>query len=336
MQKTSSGIEHGVICSDCRDLAAVRRLLDGRKVNVIVTSPPYASQRAYDEASGFKPIAPDEYVSWYKDVASVLWDVLADDGSYFLNIKEHADQGERNLYVKDLVLAHKRQWGWRFVDEFCWRKTSDGVPGGWGNRFKNAWEPVFHFSKSSTIKFRPEAVSHFSENCFDYSPETEKAASGSGLLGTERGRPTKRKPTRGAQSDAGPHQNAWQTTRRNGDPMENRRTGLARPSNVIEAKVESSQGEHTAPFPVALAEFFIKAFSDPGDVVFDPFLGCGTSLIAAMKHGRSGFGCEISPMYCDVIVERAQKFSGAMFQRDRDGQSFDALKNLLEPIGAPQ
>ena len=97
--------------------------------------------------------------------------VLADDGSYFLNIKEHADDGERSLYVKDLVIAHRRQWGWRFVDEFCWRKTDNGVPGGWGNRFKNAWEPVFHFCRQQQIKFRPKAVGHESEDCFDYSPE---------------------------------------------------------------------------------------------------------------------------------------------------------------------
>ena len=38
----------------------------------------------------------------------------------------------------DLVIAHRRVWGWRFVDQFCWRKTDNGVPGGWGNRFKNA------------------------------------------------------------------------------------------------------------------------------------------------------------------------------------------------------
>jgi len=44
---------------------------------------------------------------------------LAPDGSYLLNIKAHADDGERNLYVMDLVLAHRRKWGWRFVDELC-------------------------------------------------------------------------------------------------------------------------------------------------------------------------------------------------------------------------
>ena len=116
------------------------------------------------------------------------------DGSYFLNIKAHADEGERNLYVMDLVLAHRRQWGWRFVDEFCWRKTDNGVPGGWQNRFKNAWEPVFHFCRQQQIKFRAEAVSHESEDCFDYSPANPKSNSGSGLLGTG---------ARGAAADSG-------------------------------------------------------------------------------------------------------------------------------------
>jgi hypothetical protein len=86
--------------------------------------------------------------------------------------------------VKDLVIAHQRQWGWRFADEFCWRKTDSGVPGGWGNRFNNAWEPIFHFCRQRT-------------------------------------------------------------------PL---------------------------PFPRALIEFFVKAFSDAGDVVFDPFMGSGTTM----------------------------------------------------------
>ena len=124
--------------------------------------------------------------------------------AYFLNIKEHADDGERDLYVMDLVIAHRRQWGWRFVDTFCWRKTDNGVPGGWGNRFKNAWEPVFHFCRQQQIKFRPQAVSHESEDCFDYSPNNPKSNSGSGLLGTG---------TRGAAADGGKNQSAWQRSR---------------------------------------------------------------------------------------------------------------------------
>ena len=64
------------------------------------------------------------------------------------------------MYVMDLVIDHKRQWGWRFVQTACRRKTDNGVPGGWGNRFKNAFEPVFHFCRQQQIKFRPEAVGH--------------------------------------------------------------------------------------------------------------------------------------------------------------------------------
>ena len=50
---------------------------------------------------------------------------------------------------------------------------------------------------------------------------------------------------------------------------------------MIEVKTESSQGSHSAPFPRALVEFFLLAFSDEGDVVFDPFMGSGTTMAAA-------------------------------------------------------
>ncbi len=123
--------DHRLICGDCRDYGAVARLLDGARANVVITSPPYASQRAYDPTSGFRPVPPEAYIDWYRDVAANIAAILAEDGSYLLNIKEHAEGGQRNLYVKKLTIAHVEQWGWRFVDEFCWRKTDDGVPGGW-------------------------------------------------------------------------------------------------------------------------------------------------------------------------------------------------------------
>lgn len=317
MAQIARSLDYGVICADCRDVAALKRMLGGRKVNLVVTSPPYAAQREYDNASGFKPIKPDKYLDWYKDVSAAIQEILADDGSYFLNIKEHADEGERSLYVKDLVLAHKRNWGWRFVDEFCWRKTDNGVPGGWGNRFKNSWEPVFHFCLSPAIKFRPDAVSHHSDNCFVYSPNNSKSASGSGLLGTG---------PRGAAADGGKNQKAWARTRSSADNLAGYTTGLARPSNVIEVRTECTQGSHSAPFPVGLPEFFIKAFTDPGDVIFDPFLGSGTTMIAALKHGRHCYGCELSPAYCDVIVTRVQDFGGRRFALDGDGRTFEELK----------
>jgi len=341
-----SSCDHAVACCDCRDLAAVERLLGGRKVNLVITSPPYASQRAYDESSGFRPIAPEDYVAWYKDVAAVIEQILAPDGSYVLNIKEHADEGERSLYVKDLVIAHRRQWGWRFIDEFCWRKTNDGVPGGWGNRFKNAWEPVFHFSRQPQIKFRPDAVSHWSDDCFDYSPDNPKSTSGSGLLGTG---------PRGAAADGGKNHEAWMRSRRNlnkgrtaGQPpvgseewghmrrklMEGRHGGMARPSNVIEAQAETTQGSHAAPYPRALVEFFIKALTDPGDLVFDPFLGSGTTMAAAFALGRACAGTEVSPAYCDVIVKRVGALAHQEFGLAADGRTFSEVAGARQQVAA--
>ncbi len=297
--------KHRLVCGDCRDRNTLDSLFAGSlRANVCITSPPYATQREYDSSSGFKPILPEEYVGWYADVAAGVESVLAPEGSYFLNIKEHADEGERNLYVKDLVIAHRRQWGWRFVDEFCWRKTDNGVPGGWGNRFKNAWEPVFHFARQQQIKFRPESVGHESADCFDYSPNNPKSRSGSGLLGTG---------ARGAAADGGRNQGAWGRTRSSlSSDSEGRHSGLARPSNVIEVKSESSQGSHSAPFPRALVEFFVLAFTDPGDVVFDPFMGSGTTMAAADVLGRAGYGTELSPSYCDVILRRMLNLTGEM------------------------
>ena len=104
---------HRLICGDCRDSATVARLLDGATANIAITSPPYAQQREYDPASGFRPVPADQYAGWFRAVADNVAAALASDGSFFLNIKEHSEDGERSLYVKELVLAHKREWGWR-------------------------------------------------------------------------------------------------------------------------------------------------------------------------------------------------------------------------------
>lgn len=304
---------HRLICGDCRDRDVVQRLLAGVKANLVITSPPYAAQRDYDASSGFTPIQPEKYSDWFRNVADNIAAVLASDGSYLLNIKEHADGGQRSLYVKDLLIAHVRQWGWWFIDELCWRKTDNGVPGGWGNRFKNAWEPVFHFTAPETrIKFRPTAVGHVSEDCFDYSPNNPKSTSGSDLLGTGARGAAASNP--GTEDDDG------------------RFAGIARPSNVIEVKSESSQGSHSAPFPRALVEFFVKAFTDAGDIVFDPFSGSASSIAAAHVLGRVGYGIELSPAYCDVALRRLMALTNEAPVLQDTGQTF---AEVAESRGVP-
>lgn len=257
---------HRLICGDCRDAQTVTRLLDGSAINVAFTSPPYASQRKYDESSGFRPIPPDEYVEWFDSVQANVRQHLAADGSWFVNIKEHCEDGQRHLYVKDLTIAHVRRWGWMFKDELAWKHH--GKPGRVWSTFKNQWEPIFHFSTVVHVKCRPHNVSHESGSV---------PRGGGGNMSDAQSRGESAKAV-----DIGP--------------------GMAYPGNVIEAV--GSDGKHPAAFPVALPEFFIKAYSDPGDTIFDPFLGSGTTLIAAAKNKRIAFGCEISPAYCDLIRRR--------------------------------
>ena len=62
--------------------------------------------------------------------------------------------------------------------------------------------------------------------------------------------------------------------------------------------------------PVELVKRAIGNSSKGGDVVYDPFLGSGTTMISAEQLGRKCYGMEISPIYCDVIVKRWEDFTG--------------------------
>jgi DNA modification methylase len=91
-------------------------------------------------------------------------------------------------------------------------------------------------------------------------------------------------------------------------------------------------GSHSAPFPRALVEFFLLAYSDPGDLVCDPFLGSGTTIAAAHVLDRVGCGCEISPAYCDVIVRRVMNLTGETATLAETGAAF---AQVAEARGVP-
>ena len=194
------------------------------------TSPPYASQRKYDTTSGFEPIAPDAYGDWFEAVQANVRAHLSADGSWFVNIKAHCEDGQRHLYVHDLLLAHVRRWGWRFVDELCWVDTRNGFPGSFPNRFKDAWEPVYHFCLSAKIVFNPLANGVDSDDVVRYDPKSHPH-----------------------MDDTGYHVGGKRTFT----------TGTARPSNVVRIP-SGGVDSHSAAFPVALPSWFIRAYSEIG------------------------------------------------------------------------
>lgn len=80
------------------------------------------------------------------------------------------------------------------------------------------------------------------------------------------------------------------------------------PSDVWEIpNVKSNHVEktiHPCQFPVELIERLVLSMTNTGDSVFDPYMGVGSSVIAAIKHDRFGFGCDVEQQYVDVAWER--------------------------------
>lgn len=307
--------DHRVACGDCTDTTLLSRLLGDAKVNTVVTSPPYAMQRK-NEYGG---IPPDEYPAWFGQVANAIWTVLDEAGSFFVNIKEHVEDGQRSLYVMKLVIAMVEEYGWRFVDELIW--TKPGLPGGWPNRLRNDFEPVFwfakgdgvdvvrvqveegesddeeanltdefgrvfHFSKREKIRFYPKSVGKRSECVRAYTPANR---------------------SRGATGNI--------------DVSGPRRRAVARPGNVIRVGANAETWGHPAMYPVGLAEFLIKLTTLRGDRVLDPFLGAGSTLIAAEKTKRTCYGVELQPKYVDIVLARWEQFTGRKAVRADEGDA---------------
>ncbi len=92
-------------------------------------------------------------------------------------------------------------------------------------------------------------------------------------------------------------------------------------SNHIEKTI------HPCQFPVELIERLVLSLTDPHDAVFDPYMGVGSSVIAAVKNGREGYGCEIAQEYVDVAWERINELrAGTLRTRPMGKPVYDPAK----------
>lgn len=343
---------HRVMCGDCREAADVDTLLDGAEVHVGFTSPPYAEQRDYDPESGFRPVPPAEYVEWFAPVASHVASHLAADGSWFVNIKPTVtpDMLGTELYVMDLVLAHARAWGWHFATEFCWERG--GVPRRVRYRFKNQFEPVYQFTRGpwkirpDAVRYPSDHVPvpagpGIGETTWS---KRQGATGDRGLkMGMARWEQKAQEEAEAAREDAAAGGYDYEAA--GGNYPHNQGTGaplIVPRKHGHSGNMSAAQGEnvavgeyivaghaypgnrlptfagsheavgHAAAFPVGLPAWFLRAYSDPGDNVYDPFLGSGSTVLAAHEERRVGFGMELSPRYVDVVCARWQAHTGIL------------------------
>ena len=264
----TSSIIHG----DCLDVLSVG-IIPKHSVDLIFTSPPYADRRK----TTYGGIHPDDYVDWFLPRSQVFGECLKDTGSFILNIKESAINGERHTYVLELILELRKQ-GWLWVEEYCWHKKNC-YPGKWPNRFRDSWERLLHFTRKRKFKMRQESVmkpmGEWKESRLRHLSDTDRIR------------------------DLSRNGNGF------GKRIENWvGRDMAYPTNVLQLATECGFKGHPAAFPVSLPEWFVMLFTDEGDTVLDPFAGSGTTLVATSRLKRNGVGIDTEEEYCKLMKER--------------------------------
>jgi len=233
-------------------------------------------------------------VNWFLPISKALLRVLKPTGTFILNIKERVVNGERHPYVLELILELRKQ-GWLWNEEFVWHKKNC-YPGKWPNRFRDAWERLIQFNKNKTFNMYQEQVmvpvGEWAQTRLRNLSETDKTRDESNV-----------------GSGFGKNISNWLGREK------------VYPTNVIHLSTECNNKNHSAAFPNALPEWFIKLFTREGDVVLDPFMGSGTTILVAGRMGRSAIGIEILPEYCEIVREKIASFQYSLFDERAEYES---------------
>jgi len=262
---------HRLICGDATDPAVVTALMQGETARLCFTSPPYGNQRDYTSGG---------IADWDGLMRGVFAHLpMSDDGQVLVNLGLIHRDNEFIPYW-DAWLGWMRTQGWRRFAWYVWDQ-GPGMPGDWAGRFAPSFEFVFHFNRQSR---KPNKI----VPCKHAGQESHLRADGSSTA------------MRGKDGQV----NSWTAA---GQPTQDTRI----PDSVI--RVMRHKGkigqdiDHPAVFPVALPAFVIEAFTDAGDVVFEPFGGSGTTMLAAQRTSRICRSVEIAPEYADVAIKRFQQ-----------------------------
>ena len=279
MRVTTAEIKQG----DCLE---VLRDFPDNSFDLIVTSPPYADKRK----STYGGLPPEKYVRWFLPRSKEFLRVLKPTGTFILNIKEKVENGERHTFVIELIVELRRQ-GWLWTEEFIWHKKNC-YPGKWPNRFRDAWERCLQFNKTRKFKMNQDAVM---VPMGDWAKTRLKALGKNDVVRFD------------SQVGSGFGKNIANWLERD----------KAYPTNVLHLATECGNKNHSAAFPPALPEWFIKLFTDEGDQVLDPFVGSGTTCGVAAHLGRNSVGIELMREYVELAQQQINPADYKLLERRR-------------------
>lgn len=284
--------EHRLLCADSRDAAAVARLLEGERAHLLFTSPPYANQRDYTTGG------ISDWDALMQGVFGAARAALREDAQLLVNLglvhRDNEWQPYWDGWIEWMRTQGFRRFGWYVWDQ------SVTVPGDWAGRLAPRHEFVFHFNRQAR---KPNKI----VPCKWAGHETHLRADGSSTA------------MRGKDGKVGAWNHAGQPTQ-----------AFRIPDSVIEVTRQRGRiGEgidHPAVFPLGLPKFFIEAYTDAGEIVFEPFAGSGTTLLAGQLTGRPVRAIELAPEYVDVALRRwLQHHPGTAPVLEGSGRTFDEV-----------
>ncbi len=293
-----------ILFGDCRETL---KQFD-EKARVCVTSPPYYGLRDYggeNNQIGMEQ-TPEDYVDEMVKVFRLVRDCLTDDGTLWLNIgdsyynyrsdgnypKQTVSKTRQDLPTKTPVRGNKlegykskdligipwllafalRKDGWYLRQDIIWHKPNP-MPESVKDRCTKAHEYIFLLSKNKNYYYNNEAIKE-------------------------------------------PVKQDWGTRDRTNGKYHNEGTGLQPHSGLTKSYTKKNKrsvwsvtkkpykGAHFATFPPELIEPCIKAGSEVGDIILDPFMGSGTTAMVAKMLDRYYIGCELHEDYGNLIQER--------------------------------
>lgn len=250
------------------DCLEMMKLIPDGSVDMVITSPPYDDLRTYNDTLS------DWNADKWQAVLRDLFRVLKEGGVAVWVVADATKKGsETGTSFKQALYA--MDVGFNLHDTMIWEKSTFSAVGALKTRYAPVFEYMFVFSKGKLSTFNP------------IKDKPNKHA-GVAHHGTVRNGDGTTKQLSGISSgkkvaDLGQRHNVWR---------------------INEEKVLNKL--HPAVFPESLAKDHILSWSNPGEIVFDPFLGSGTSGVAAVNTGRKFIGIERDDKYFAIAQKRIE------------------------------
>ena len=256
---------------DCLDFLGT---IPDESIQLIITSPPYNLGKEYEQTLDICT-----YVRQQKAVIDECVRVLRPTGSICWQVGNFVDKGE--IVPLDVLLySCFKNNGLQMRNRIIWHF---GHSLHCSNRFSGRYETINWFTKSEEYTFNLDSV------------RVPQKYPGKKFFNGERrgqlsGNPKGKNPSDVWDEDA---EDVWEGY-----------TDFWKIPNVKSNHIEKTS--HPCQFPVSLVQRLILSLSDEDDLVFDPFMGSGTTAIAAVVNRRKGVGSEIMPEYYDFAVDRVE------------------------------